>query len=250
SDHLTRQSGYIGITVFGLLRDTARWGESLTNHFSPLNGTECALHYYLQDLDGSIPRYAKDYSPSSGGYMNPSARSTIDVYCHDSSGAPVANVLIRQWGMYYPWGETDVTGHAIQEVYSCKTNLKIVDQLNQATVLDTIFFAEPGQSYAIDVCLTHSASEDPVLQAPKGNFSIYPSVLRVNQDYTLHLNYDGKLVSAQVELYDLKGRLIGKQDYTNDGMTWQVPKLASGIYFVRLCSGSRNLGNSKLIVLK
>ncbi|MDD2228056.1 MAG: T9SS type A sorting domain-containing protein [Candidatus Cloacimonetes bacterium] len=250
SDHLTRQSGYIGITVFGLFSDTARWGESLTNHFSPLNGTECAVRYFTYDWDSSYPRFAKDYNPTSGEFMNPSARSTIDVYCHDLSGAPVVNVPITSFESSIPLVETDANGHSLSSVFSSKMRITIQDQLNQATILDTTFFAEPGQSYSIDVCLAHSASDDPVLQAPRGNFSIYPSVLRVNQDYTLHLNYDSKLVSAQVELYDLKGRLLAKQDYTNDGMTWQVPKLASGIYFVRLSSGSRNLGNSKLIVLK
>jgi hypothetical protein len=249
SEHLSPQSGYVRITIPGSLVDAARWGSSINNNFSPLIGTECAVRTMIGGLEGSYAWFAKDYSPTSGEVFNPSARSTIDVACYDANGLPVENVPIHNWGYFTPLGATDSSGHAILSVFSGKTNIKVRNPLDQSIACDTTFFAEPGQSYFFTANFNAANSDDPVMQVPAGTFSIYPNVLHGSQNIPLHLEYDAKLLaSANVELYDLKGRLIGSQNYSGNSMIWHLPKLSSGVYFLRLNSGSRNLGIQTLIV--
>jgi len=67
----------------------------------------------------------------------------------------------------------------------------------------------------------------------------------------LHLSFDGKLGSeAKVELYDLKGRIIARHNYSGTDFAWQLPYLTNGVYFVKLVNGKQDLGSRKLIILK
>jgi hypothetical protein len=242
------QQGSVNVGVDDLIYDSATWGPGIENHFSSLQGYQCARRASLPGLD--YPIWAKDYHANAGEFMNPSARSTIIVNCINANGG-VANVPVYLWNLWNPWASTDESGQANLSIYSMKVNIRVTDPFSPTNALVTTFFAEPDSIYTFTLQLSTSSAEDPEMQVPRGNFSIYPSVLHGSQNSPLHLEYDAKLLAAaQVELYDLKGRLIGSQDYSGNSMTWQLPKLSSGVYFLRLNSGTRNLGIQKLIVLK
>lgn len=251
SGHLTPQQGYIYVGIPGSISESAHWGSDISNDFSSLNGTECAVRTLMGNAGISYSWFAKDYTPTSGEFMNPSARSTIDIMCVDFSGAPAANVPIYAWGFYEQLGVTDSNGHAILSVFSSKSNIRIKNPLTNTEVFNTTFFAEPGQTYNFTVNLGSSAGDDQIIPVPAGNFSIYPSVLRFRDNGIVNLSYDAKLdADSHIELYDIKGRLLDSRVYTSTNMQMQLPKLSSGVYFLRLSNKGRLLGNSKLIVLK
>ena len=247
----TPNEGFFSVS-FQSLSEVVHWGADIQNDLSGFNGTECAVQIRVSDPEYIFSMWVKDYSPTSGTQQNPIARSNIDLVCYDFSGEPVADVPVQAWNMINPYASTDEDGHAFMTTYSGKINLKVRYPGTQEVVCDTTFFAEPGQSYPLEVHFTHVANEDPLAGVERGNFSIYPTVMRTSQSQSLQLNYDVKLSKpSQVELYDLRGRLLDKHVYADGGLQWQLPgKLPSGVYFLRLSCGKQNLGSQKLIILK
>ncbi|PKN71892.1 MAG: hypothetical protein CVU50_09615 [Candidatus Cloacimonetes bacterium HGW-Cloacimonetes-3] len=249
--HLSREQGYLQATIVGYVTDSVSWGESIANGFSSLVGTQCATQLLVSGWESSYYLFAKDYSTESGSAFDTLARITINVHCSDQNGNPASNYPIMMMSMWPPLSYTDSNGNASFSFYCCKAMLSVRSLTSWDVVADTVFFAEPDQTYNIDFVVPSSAINDQFSQIPQGNFSIYPNVLRSHNSGVVNLSYDAKLdADSHIELYDIKGRLIESRVYTATNMQLQLPRLASGVYFLRLSSKGRLLGNSKLIVLK
>jgi hypothetical protein len=245
------QYGFLSVTVADIT-DEVHWGPSFENDLCSLFGTQCAVQVLVTGWDSSYWMWAKDISPTAGYDHYPSVGSTIDVACFDFSGAPVSDVPIYYNTLLFPHSSTLADGHDVIGEYSTKTRIMVKHPQTNETVCDTTFFAEPGQTYPINVYFYHVANEDPYTPVARGNFSIYPTVIHTSDSQSLHMKYDAKLnADTWVELYDIKGRFLAKQAYQEGGTDWSLPEnLSSGVYFLRLNSNKQNLGNQKLIILK
>ncbi|MDD4676496.1 MAG: T9SS type A sorting domain-containing protein [Candidatus Cloacimonetes bacterium] len=251
----TPAQGYFTIRVFGMQDEIVRWGEGLENDLSPLNGTQCGIQLLYSNLIGdSIYGWAKDTSPSACGPNYCSARFTYRVECTNLSGLPVAGVSVYHSqccgnGFDNP-AISDVAGIATDELWPMKTHLWVQNPLTSETVFSTHFFAEPSELKVFSVQLPISV-EDSVLPESEGRLSIHPSVISYSTGGVLHIAYNEKMLGeAELILYDLKGQKICKTKYDKKEVDWQLPKLANGVYFVRLTSKGRALGTAKLIVIK
>ncbi len=93
--------------------------------------------------------------------------------------------------------------------------------------------------------------EENIVSIPTGKLHLYPSVLNPHWNESIRVSYDTKLTGkAELVLYDLKGRHLAEKVYDQNEIEWQLPKLSSGIYFVRLTHQGKALGTAKLIILK
>jgi len=252
--NVTPYQGYLSasLSIFSGWQEEVHWGPSLDNDISSLAPDECGMNTYWTNQSGSeentVTIWTKELQTYLESEMYPVARCNLDVFCQDFSGAPVEGIPV--WLFDQILGNTDNTGHYTAQGICLKHHLRIYHPQGGA-VLDTLFFAEPNQSYDFNVLIYHVAVDDPVSPDPSGSLNLYPSVLRSSDNRQLHLDYSAKVPSgSQVKLFDLKGRLLAVLVYPEGGLDWKLPFLASGVYFVRLEFQKSNLGSSKLIVLK
>jgi len=247
------QQGYFSVTINqnADYPEEVHWGTDISNDLSPLVTGECGMQAYVAEgFENTVTKWVKELDIYPNSQWWPVAHSNIDVSVIDTFGNPVADYPVYVWFDYQPWDYTAENGHMLSEVFCSKLRIIVKHPQTQLALCDTTFFSEPGQNYSINVQFSDSEGEDPITPVMNGVFSIYPSVLRHGAN-DLHLAYNGKLqTKAIAELYDLKGRLVGKQDYTGTGIDWILPKLPSGVYFVQLIDGKQSLGTSKLIILK
>ncbi len=249
--NLSRQSGMLQIDFQTYLYQEVHWGSSIENDFSSLVEDQVITNVLIHDWDNSYWLLAKDYSPTEDGYQIPNARSTINIQVLNQNGTPVANHPVYYCHSYLPEGLTDADGMLSLSKYCCKTRLWLRSEDSWDIVDEVVFFAEPDSTYNV-VLHTASSSVDD-FQSPQApaSLSLYPSVMRFGQSDGVSVSYPAKLSSsAQLQLFDLKGRLLTSREYSGKQEMWQLPQLSSGVYFVRLSDGARVLGNSKLIVLK
>lgn len=251
----TPAQGYFTLRSAELTDDAVHWGEGLENDLSPLYGTQCAIQMFYNDLSGDgVYGWAKDISPSVCGSDYCSARFTLQVICTDLSGLPVAGVSVFHsqsgWGEFNNPIITNGEGIATDDLWPMKTRFWVKNPLNDETVFNTLFFAEPSELKTFSVQLPISV-EDSVLPSATGKLIINPSVLNMNSGKALHIVYDQKISGkAELILYDLKGRKLAATKYAKKEVDWLLPKLANGIYFVRLTNDGKALGTAKLIVIK
>lgn len=226
--------------------DEVHWGAGLENDLSPLASGECAMQVHHPFYSDTSVLWVKELDMYMDSSHWPETRSNLEVSIVDCYGSPVANCPVFTWSEQMPAGVTDVNGHYYIEVVSSKLRVLVKHPQTQEAVLDTTFFAEPLQTYTFNVQFPETAVSDLEYL---GTFKVYPSVLRNAED--LHLSFDGKLGSeAKVELYDLKGRIIARHNYSGTDFAWQLPALSNGVYFVKLLNGKQDLGSRKLIILK
>lgn len=251
SGFFNREAGYLSVSVGDLPTEEISWGTALDKDFCPLEGTQTATQLLISHPENSYYLFAKDYNPTCGTEFNTTARSSVNIHVRNQFGNPVPYYPINLQYMYPPDIYTDAQGNASFEYYCSKLRIILLYPNSWITECDTTFFAEPDQTYNIDFQITASSSIDPVCPPTGGSLVTYPSVLRSADNVTVHLVYNGKIdSSAQVELYDLKGRLLLSKEQHGNEMLLQLPGLNSGVYFLRLTSGGINLGSSKLIILK
>ncbi len=251
SSHISREAGYLYISSPGMLHDLATWGNTTDKKFSSLIGTQCVTQLLRSGMDNSYHMFAKDYSPASGTWNETLARCTINVHCQNLNGSPLANYPVSMQGNYPPQAYTNDNGDASFSYYCCRASLSVRDPDNYFPLADSVFFSEPDESYNLNFSISTSAMDDPYTPSPDAGFTAYPKVLRSSDNAILNIeckHFVGK--HARLQLFDLKGRLLLSQAYTAKEMQWQLPRLSSGVYFVRLSDGDKVLGNSKLIVLK
>ncbi|GAB1365264.1 MAG TPA: T9SS type A sorting domain-containing protein [Candidatus Cloacimonas sp.] len=253
--NVTPYQGYLSasLSIFSGWQEEVHWGPSLDNDISSLAEGECGMNTYWTYQSGhdenTVTIWTKELQTYLDSEMYPVARCNLDVFCQDFSGAPVEGIPV--WLYDQTLGYTNDSGHyTVLEI--CRKNRIIVNHpATQTAVLDTLFFAEPNQSYNFNVLFFHGAADDPHVPTPTGVLSLYPSVLRSSDNRRIHLDYSAKVpANTEARLFDLKGRLLAVSNYPEGGLDWELPHLASGVYFIRLQCGKQNLGSSKLIVLK
>ncbi|MDD4309487.1 MAG: T9SS type A sorting domain-containing protein [Candidatus Cloacimonetes bacterium] len=252
---VTALQGYFSVTstLTGGEPAEVHWGQEIENDISSLSDGECGMRVYVSDgLDSAILMWVKELDIFESSEWWPFSHSNIDVTVLDSGGQPISDYPVYMWFPYSPWAVTAEDGHVVNEIYSTKLRLIVKHPDTQIAVCDSSFFAEPGQNYNFTIQFSSSAGEDPFIGIKLGQLSVYPSVMKLSSHQSLNISYSNKLTQpAVVELYDLKGRLLGKQDYVAGVLEWRLPnKLSSGVYFLRLNSGTTNLGSRKLILLK
>ena len=251
----TPESGFFTIRILRQFEETVHWGAGLENDLSSLNGTECAVQILYNDLDGyGVYGWAKDISPAVCGPDYCSARFTYRVECTDLSGFPLAGVSVYNsqslGGTLINPAITNSAGIATGELYPMKTRIWVINPITNETVFNTQFFAEPGAVMPFSVQLPVSV-EDNILSATAGKLNLYPSVINSGFNKSIRISYDTKLTGkAELVLYDLKVRHLAEKVYDQNEIKWQLPKLSSGIYFVRLTNQGKALGTAKLIILK
>ncbi len=246
--------GYLSVSlsIFSGWQEEVHWGPSLDNDLSSMAPGECGMNTYWTYQSGpdenTITIWTKELQTYLDSEMYPVARCNLDVFCQDFSGAPVEGIPV--WLFDQILGYTDVTGHYTAQGI-CRKHRLMIYHPQGGVVLDTLFFAEPNQSYDFNVLIFHGAADDPSVPTPTGLLSIYPSILRSSSDWRVQLEYSAKLpANTEVKLFDLKGRTLAASPFPEGGMAWELPHLASGVYFIRLQSGKHNLGSGKLIILK
>jgi len=251
----TPASGFFTIRIPQLYEETVHWGTGLENDLSPLNGTQCAVQILYSNLDGdNVYGWAKDVSPAVCGPNYCSARFTYRVECTDLSGLPVAGVSVYNsqsaGGIFINPAITNSAGIATGELYPMKTQIWVNNPITNEIAFNTQFFAEPGALIPFSVQLPVSVEEN-IVSIPAGKLNLYPSVINSGGDRSIRISYDTKLTGkAELVLYDLKGRHLAEKVYDQNEIEWQLPKLSSGIYFVRLTHQGKALGTAKLIILK
>ena len=251
----TPESGFFTIRILRQFEETVHWGAGLENDLSSLNGTECAVHILYTNLYGdSVFGWAKDISPAVCGPDYCSARFNYRVECTDLSGFPLAGVSVYNsqsaGSAFVNPAITNSAGIATGELYPMKTRIWVTNPVTNETVYSHQFFAEPGAVMPFSVQLPVSVEDSNITTAvPK--LVLYPSVVNPNLQKTIHISFSTKLTGkAKLVLYDLKGRYVAETIYNQDEVEWQLPKLSSGIYFVRLSHQGKALGTAKLIILK
>lgn len=252
--NVTPYQGYLSasLSIFSGWQEEVHWGPSLDNDISSLAEGECGMNTYWTYQSGpdenTITIWSKELQTYLDSEMYPVARCNLDVFCQDFSGAPVEGIPV--WLDDQILGNTDDTGHYTAQGI-CRKNLIKVYHPQGGVVLDTLFFAEPNQSYSFNVLIDHVAIDDSSVPTPTGFISLYPSVLRSSDNRRIHLDFSAKVpANTEARLFDLKGRLLAVSDYPEGGLDWELPFLASGVYFIQLQSDLHKLGSSKLIVLK
>ena len=131
-----------------------------------------------------------------------------------------------------------------------KTQIWVNNPITNEIAFNTQFFAEPGALIPFSVQLPVSVEEN-IVSIPAGKLNLYPSVLHPHWNESIRISYDTKLTGkAELVLYDLKGRHLAEKVYDQNEIEWRLPKLSSGIYFVRLTNQGKALGTAKLIILK
>lgn len=252
--NVTPYQGYLSasLSIFSGWQEEVHWGPSLDNDISSLAAGECGMNTYWTYQSGpdenTITIWTKELQTFLDSEMYPVARCNLDFFCQDFSGAPVEGIPV--WLYDQTLGNTDNTGHySAQEI--CRKHRLRIYHPQGGVVLDTLFFAEPNQSYNFNVLINHVAIDDPSVPTPTGVLSLYPSVLRSSYNRRVHLDYSVKVpTNTEAKLFDLKGRALAVSPYSEGGLDWELPHLASGVYFIRLQCGKQNLGSSKLIILK
>ncbi|HPA24964.1 MAG TPA: T9SS type A sorting domain-containing protein, partial [Candidatus Cloacimonas sp.] len=182
------------------------------------------------------------------------ARFIYRVECTDLSGFPLAGVSVYNsqslGGTLINPAITNSAGIATGELYPMKTRIWVTNPITNETAFNTQFFAEPGAVIPFSVQLPVSV-EDNILSVTAGKLNLYPSVINSGFNKSIRISYGTKLEGkAELVLYDLKGRYVAETIYNQDEVEWQLPKLSSGIYFVRLSHQGKALGTAKLIILK
>ena len=251
----TPASGFFTIRIPQQFDETVHWGAGLENDLSPLYDTQCAVQLLYNNFMGdAVYGWAKDISPAVCGPNYCSARFTYRVECTDLSGFPLAGVSV--YNSQSP-GITSINpvitnneGIATGELWPMKTRIWVTNPITNETAFNTQFFGEPGVVIPFSVQLPVSV-EDNILSVTAGKLKLYPSVINSGFNKSIRISYDTKLTGkAELVLYDLKGRYIAETVYNQNEVEWQLPKLSSGIYFVRLSHQGKALGTAKLIILK
>jgi len=185
------------------------------------------------------------------------ARSVINVHVQDYAGLPIQGLeVVRSYQNnveqnYNHQFYTDENGNVGMESYPCRIRIGVQDPLSEAWALDESIYCEPGQIYSYSAVVTHVDNDDPIQVPEVIQLQLWPSVMGSSTDGRLNLNSGTLQSEGELRLYDLRGRYIGSHTMPPDGQTqWRLPDLDSGIYFITLRQGSRELSRARLTILK
>ena len=249
----TPQTGVLTITNLSYpdFPETVHWGTGEDIQITSLAPGQCGIQFYYEEgMENTIKMWGKDLISNPVHIWSPTETSILRVHCYTQDGSGIAGVSVYIYTPHVLWDETDADGWINRNVISSMITVFVKDIQTQVIIYQNTFFAEPGITYTLAMYVPGSANADAVAEASPGVLNIRPSVLRSCEEAVLNLKYEGDLsTSAQVELYDLKGRAIANRVMSAE-MNWTLPGLSSGVYFLRLTDQGRIKGTRKLIVLK
>ena len=237
--------------------DALRWGhgDDYGIYLHPLGPDQAAVHVRQVYYPGeTFFFWAKENGVDLISEYETADRCTYNIHVSNLSGDPVPNhpVFFYPGGYpyyYQPTHYTDANGNLQIEEYARRCWIGIRDW-NYNVLFEQHFFPEPDQIIPVNVIINSVANEDPLLTPELSQLAVYPNVISARQS-TVHISFLKAPAEARLYLYDLKGREMESRDMSAlDELDWNLPELCSGVYFVALKSGTRELGRQKLIVIK
>ena len=203
--------------------------------------------------------WAKDLIQPSPDLYEPSVGYTLNLHVQTTDGAPAPDVPIylsftAGLPTNYTTLATNAQGDWQLNASAVRTRLQINDPLTNNPVLEEIIFPEPGATIQLNATVSGVAVSDPLLPEGSGQLLLSPSLLNSATGYTVSLKYgreDSFAGTAELRLFDLRGRVLASAEMPAGGETqWRLPDLPSGIYFIALEQGSRQLGRGRITIIK
>lgn len=249
-----QDSLYVFYGEYGL--DRLRWGlgDDYGIYLHPLSEGQAAVQVFEEWEWETYAFWAKETGVDLINEYATTDRCTFNIHVSNLSGDPVPNhpVFFYPGGYpyyYQPTHYTDANGNLQIEEYARRCWMGIRDW-NYNVLFEQHFFPEPDQIIPVNVIINSVANADPILTPEVSKLVVYPNVLSVRTK-TIHISYPKAPADARLYLYDLKGRELESRDMsTVDELDWSLPGLSSGVYFIALKNGTRELGRQKLIQIK
>lgn len=240
--------------------ELVRW-DNLTDpapHIRPLLDGQSAVQFRVSGNNmWSVDVWGKDSVQQHYPPHEVVSRSIINVLVQDYAGLPIEGLeVVRSYQNYLEPNfnhqfYTDAAGSVSMECCPCRIRIGLKDPVSEAWVLDTSIYCEPGEVYNYTATVTQTDADDPVLPPSVPYLKIRPSVMGSRADGILKLQSQSLSGVGELRLYDLRGRYLCSHEMPSGGETqWQLPELTSGIYFIALRQGSRELSRARLTILK
>lgn len=121
-------------------------------------------------------------------------------------------------------------------------------------MIQELLFPEPDETIQINGIISSVSTHDLVETPSTGVLKLYPSILTRATGSNINLKYVSDLPlsqQAKLSIYDLRGRFLYNKEMPSAGETvWDLSTLSSGIYFISLTEGGKNLARTRITVLK
>lgn len=238
-------------------QESVSWGLGDAVDLRSLQPGQSAVQVMVGTYEGEVAAWAKDIGTEGG--FNPVHCYTLSVHTQNQQGIPVSGVPVYlsftgYISTYYTPYTTDADGNWQLASSAVPTRVRVLDPLTQEIVLDTRFYPEPEETVSLTAVISSAAADDPVQPSASHVLSISPSVLNSASGNTVSLKYGQGISlseSAELKLYDLRGRVLASTGMPSVAeIQWRLPELPSGIYFIALEQGSRQLGRGRISVVK
>jgi len=224
------------------------WGPSGDVDLHSIIATQSIYQTDVSDplFGGSYRIWAKSDHPDFVSDYASTTSSTIRIFAHYEDGTPVPGLPLYYQDLYNPYAFSDDNGLIEMEVPCARTHLKIYQPDSEQLVLLENFIAEPAGCYVYNVELQSTANQDAIQHRLAASMTLSPNVLKPGQ--SMRISFDKEVVApTQIRLFDLKGRLLGKYQYSEN---WHSPALSSGVYFLQVLRDDQQLSRSRFIILK
>ncbi len=238
-------------------QESISWGPGDTVALHPLLAGQSAVQVMVGTYEGSVAAWAKDIGTEGG--FSPVHGYTLCVHTQNQYGVPVSGVpvyvsFINYISTYYTPFSTDADGNWQSNFCAVPTWVRVLDPLTQEIVLDTRFYPEPDATEQLTAVVTSVTADDHVQTASGQVLRVHPSVLNSAGGNTVSLKYGSENSlsgTAELRLFDLRGRILARAEMPAGGeLEWRLPELPSGIYFIALEQGSRQLGQGRITIIK
>ncbi len=258
---IQRDADYFRLNL-DLYSEILNWGPevNLVNDMHALSPGQAAVYTQVGSVWGwTYNAWAKDQIQPSGDAYEPTLNYTLNLHLQTTDGAPAPDVPIYlsftgDLPTNYTTISTNAQGDWQMNASAVRTRLQVNDPLTNTPVLAEIIFPEPGENIQLNATVSGVAVSDPWLPEGSGQLRVSPSLLNSATGNTVSLRYgqENSLAgSAEIRLFDLRGRVLASAEMSAGGeYNWTLPDLPSGIYFIALEQGSRQLGQARITVIK
>jgi len=248
--------------------DTEPWGQLTWGNLDdysvnvhPLTSGQSAVHVRVPWITPEGPQHietwVKDSEVNTAELFNTDARCTINLHLRYENGDPVINYPVYFYpdppNYVYQSAVSDANGDISHSSYAMRQRVTVLGS-SGTPLLEQLIFCEPGETYNFADFFPNTSAEDEFVPPALARMIVFPNVLNRLSGNTIHLQLDEepKLKQASViELYDLKGRQLANREIkAGEELSWQLPELGSGIYFLRLKTADRELGTAKLTIIR
>ena len=229
-------------------------GESPYLDMHPLSQNQAAVHVKQEYMGEVYSFWAKENGVDEDTEYATNDRCTFNIHVSDLAGNSISHHPVFFHQGYYPYyyqptHYTDAQGNLQIVDYAKRMWLGIRDW-NYNVLFEQAYFPEPDEVFNVNVIVNTVAGSDPVASPVLDKLTVYPNVLS-GRSRDVHISYSKAVDDARLYLYDLKGRELAAMSFdAQNEINWQLPQLGSGVYFLVLKSGTRELGREKLILIK